>query len=74
MKIAIITSCSKEKGPGENIARSLYTGQFFQAINKLALRYNAELYILSAKYGLISAQKRIKPYDQRIETREDIKL
>jgi cytoplasmic iron level regulating protein YaaA (DUF328/UPF0246 family) len=73
LKIAIITSCSKEKGSAEAIARNLYTGQFFQAINKLALRYNAELYILSAKYGLISAQKRIKPYDQRIETREDIK-
>lgn len=72
MEIAIIVSCSKNKQKGTMEASRLYTGQFFSLVSIIAKRINADLYILSAKYGLIPSTKVISDYDQRINSHSDI--
>jgi len=72
MKIAIITSCSKDKLDYSAMAVNLYQGQFFQAVVKINTILHADLYVMSAKYGLIQAWQEIEPYNQRIENKSDI--
>ena len=71
MKICILTSCSKRKLPGRARAGELYRGQFFTQVRMLSKTVDAELFILSAKYGLIAEDREIEPYDQRLKTKAD---
>ena len=71
-RISIITNCSKKKLSGKAKAKDLYQGQFFSLIKHIAEQNSMDLFILSAKYGLISAEKEIESYDQRIKTKADV--
>lgn len=61
----ILLGCGKEKRRHESPALQLYNGSFFQRTRQTArLIVPAErIYILSARYKLISGSRVIKPYD-----------
>lgn len=63
MKIALI-SCGKMKQNYRCEARELYApSQLFTLSYQYAKRYADQIYILSAKYGLLSKTDVIEPYD-----------
>ena len=66
-KICIV-SCVKSKKKGIHKAKDLYGSSLFKKSMKYADRICDETYILSAKYGLISPEKKIKSYDVSIGT------
>ena len=73
-RILVITNCSKKKLTHASKAIQLYQGQFFNKVVNFTRRMNFDLKIISAKYGLISPEKIIKPYDKKINNSEVIKL
>ena len=70
--IAILT-CGKSKQRVPAKAIDIYIGNIFQ--KKLAyvkaFYPNVDIYILSAKYGIIPADLVIEPYDKMVPLRED---
>lgn len=58
-----IVGCSKEKQTQPAQARYMYTSRHFKAAFSYAEHYGTEIFILSAKYGLIPPEKVIEPYD-----------
>lgn len=71
--ILIITSCSKSKKETSAIASEFYTGQFFRSIKKFAINNSFDFKILSAKYGLVSMNDLIEPYDIKLRIKSNIK-
>ena len=66
MIIALI-SCSKEKKPYPCAARELYSASALFSLSYQYARANADkVFILSAKYGLVSENKVMAPYDQTL--------
>ena len=70
-KVAIIP-CGSEKLEGFHAAVDLYQGQFFKSCLKAALAFLAgeggdldDLFILSAKHGLVPARAILESYDCR---------
>lgn len=59
----VVIPCSGLKLSYPAPARDLYTGTFFRKALALADRCDADLYIFSAKYGLIHPDTVIAPYD-----------
>lgn len=75
-KYLLVISCSKRKIPCSLVekirALDLYDGPFYRIIRK-AFRdrgrpKNLDILILSAKYGLISSEKKITNYDKLMTT------
>ena len=63
MKIALI-SCSKQKRDYRCEARELYApSRLFSLSYQYAKQYAEKIYILSAKYGLLSETDVVSPYD-----------
>ncbi len=80
MSILLIQGCSKSKNaPGEPVeALDLYSGYFFKIIKK-AIRdgdFNKriDIWILSAKYGLIEDETEIQHYDRRMDSKRAAEL
>jgi hypothetical protein len=71
-KIAIITACSKRKLPYSAPAGEFYQGQFFKAVKKFAAAHQFDLYLISAKYGLISEHTIIEPYNIKLSGKKQI--
>lgn len=71
--LLILTGCSKNKlnTDIEIPADELYTGTLFRFVKRYADSINADLYIISAKYGLISRKTLIKTYDKVLKTNSD---
>ncbi|MCL4296250.1 MAG: hypothetical protein KJ077_11000 [Anaerolineae bacterium] len=67
MSDCLILACSDKKRDTSGPAIEVYDGQLFTTLRKYPPRLDT--FILSAKYGLISAQQCIQPYDQRIGQR-----
>ena len=65
-KIALI-SCASQKLPHKAKARDLYVSTLFKLNLKYAnsLRPN-EIYVLSAKHGLLELEREIAPYEQTL--------
>ncbi len=65
-QIAIINSCSLSKIETSTPikASQLYIGKEFNILKRLKLNHNFDHYIISAKYGLISSEELILPYDK----------
>ena len=65
-QIAIINSCSLSKIETSTPikASQLYMGREFNILKRLKLNHNFDHYIISAKYGLISSEELINPYDK----------
>jgi len=72
--VLVITSCSaKKKETSIKIkAKDLYQGDFFKKVKKFALNNNFTLKIISAKYGLLSEDDKVLPYNKKIKSGEDI--
>lgn len=68
-----ILSCGKSKQCVPAKAIDIYIGILFRQklIYTKTFYPNADIYILSAKYGIIPADKVIEPYDQMVPLRED---
>ena len=62
MKIAII-GCSKSKQNYSCKASEMYTGTIFQKSYDVAKQLTNNIYILSAKYGLLKPNDVIEPYN-----------
>jgi hypothetical protein len=79
MNRLLIVACSQRKNPakGDLPAIERYDGPVFRVLRKY-LRQEAEgalrVLILSAKYGLIAADKKIPDYDCRLSQTSAIKL
>lgn len=65
---ALIISCSQRKRLQEGPAVMLYDGGLFKIVRRC--RPRVDLFILSAKYGLISATQGIEAYDLRIDQQD----
>lgn len=63
----ILISCSKKKGIQEDKAERLYQSSLFRSSYAYAKKQKPQaIYILSAKYGLLSPNSIIKPYNQTL--------
>jgi hypothetical protein len=65
-KIAVITSCSKQKAKFACSAFEFYRGQFFQAVKNFTFKHDFDLWLVSAKYGLIGDEI-VFPYDRKLK-------
>ncbi len=72
-KILIIAGCSQKKLPHLAPAIELNQGQLFKSIKRVAFQNNFDLKILSGKYGLLEPNQVIAPYNQKIQTKADIR-
>lgn len=60
-------ACSKKKLKYKSPAKNLYQGALFKkALQYTSTRYT-EIYILSAKYGILGLDDIIEPYDKTIQ-------
>lgn len=69
MRRIVLISCASKKRSQKSKARDLYVSQLF----KLNLRYAEQLapdqiFILSAKYGLVAPDEELEPYDLTLNT------
>lgn len=66
-KIIVLISCVSQKLPHKAKARDLYVSTLFKLNLKYAnsLRPN-EIYVLSAKHGLLELDREIEPYEQTL--------
>ena len=63
----ILISCSKKKGIQKNKAEHLYQSPLFKSSYTYAKNQKPQaIYILSAKYGLLSPDTIIEPYNQTL--------
>ena len=70
-RIAVIVGCSKQKLDYKAPASELYQGDMFKKSKVIAIKLQADFYILSAKHGLITGSKIIEPYETVIQTKKD---
>ena len=69
MKTIVLISCVKNKLPHKAKARDLYISPFFQMNLKYAEQFSPDnVFILSAKYGLVQLDEEIEPYDMTLNT------
>ena len=59
----VLVSCVKSKLPIAAPARTLYCSDWFVKARHLVERSSAPWFILSARYGLVSPDKKIEPYE-----------
>jgi hypothetical protein len=64
-RIALV-SCVKSKLATTARADQLYTSPWFRASRRYAERQADEWYILSAEYGLLRPEKRVRPYEKTL--------
>lgn len=80
MKRLLLVGCSDRKVPATEPVRALelYDGPLFRVIRKTMREgwfpESVEVYVLSAKYGLISADTPIAWYDERLTVRRITEL
>ncbi len=72
-KVLVINGCSQGKQPHPAPAREFYTGQLFRMMKKFSELHGFEQRILSGKYGLLTLDALVDPYDLKITTKADIK-
>jgi hypothetical protein len=65
-KPLLIVACADEKLAGNHKAIDLYKGALFDVLRKWMPRDAMDVYILSAKHGLVHADTLIDSYDQKI--------
>jgi len=68
----VITSCSKEKLDHPAPAKDLYVGTLFRLVRQYAERNQYDLRIISAKYGLVTPDQKLEPYDLQIQNTGDV--
>jgi len=65
-KRIVLISCVKSKTTGPNPAQDLYISDLFQKSSAYAKLIGDSWYILSAKYGLLSPDQVIEPYEKTL--------
>jgi len=62
----VIIACGKKKRTVPSMAHLLYTGSYFKLTLQCAKRWTSldNVYIFSAKYGVIHSRSIIEPYEQ----------
>lgn len=73
MSILALLNCSASKLARPAEAKQLYRGVGFRLGYQYLARRPVRIMILSAKYGMVSPDDILSPYDQRIPTRRDQK-
>ncbi len=69
MKKIVLISCVSKKRPVKSKARDLYISPLFKKNLEYALKLKPDqIFILSAKYGLVSLDEEIEPYDLTLNT------
>jgi hypothetical protein len=73
---AALIACVKSKHPKPMAAKDLYASALFTKSRSFAEQRGLPVYILSAKYGLISGDRIITPYEQTLNTmgRDEISI
>ncbi|MGQ4916064.1 MAG: DUF6884 domain-containing protein [Candidatus Asgardarchaeia archaeon] len=71
-RIAVVTACGRGKKNYPTKAYKLYKSSRIKAVYNL--KNNTDMYILSAKYGLIHAEEVIEPYDEVMTEDKAIQL
>ena len=71
IKYSVFIGCGKKKRSRGTRAETLYIGTYFKLCLALAKTITSEkdIYILSAKYGLIPLEKEIEPYEEKITSK-----
>ena len=72
-KVLVINGCSQSKQSHPAQARDFYTGQLFRMVRKFSELHEFDQRILSGKYGLLTMEDLVDPYNQKISTKADIK-
>lgn len=67
-KNVALVSCSKKKRAGMHRAAELYNSPLFKFSFRFASRSCDEIWILSAKHGLVHPDKKIKSYNRSLKT------
>jgi len=69
MKTIVLISCVSKKRSYKSKARDLYISSLFKKSLQYALKLEPDqIFILSAKYGLISLDEEFEPYDLTLNT------
>jgi hypothetical protein len=69
MKKIVLISCVSKKRSYKSKAKELYISDFFKKNMQYALQLKPDqIFILSAKYGLVSLDEEIEPYDLTLNT------
>ena len=69
MKKVVLISCVSKKLPYKSKAQDLYISTLFKLNLKYARSLNPDnIFILSAKYGLVDLEEEIEPYDKTLNT------
>ena len=69
MKSIVLISCASKKLSRRAKAKDMYISPFFKYNLKYAQSSNPDkIFILSAKYGLLSLEKVIEPYEKTLNT------
>jgi len=69
MKKVVLISCVSKKLPYKSKAQDLYISPLFKLNLKYARSLNPDnIFILSAKYGLVDLEEKIEPYDKTLNT------
>lgn len=70
MSKLIVVGCGSKKAEKPKKAKNLYTSTYFELKKEYAEQSSYDWKILSAKHGLINPEKKIEPYDTKIEDRK----
>ena len=75
MKRIILISCVKKKLKTPAKAKDLYTSDLFKKSYRYAQLLNTDnIFILSAKYGLLDPNEVIEPYDETLNTKSSAEI
>lgn len=66
-KKIVLVSCANQKLQHQAKAKDIYVSTLFKLNLKYAISLNPDdIYIISAKYGLLNLEQEIEPYDQTL--------
>lgn len=68
MKMIYLVSCVSKKRPSSSTAKDLYQSEWFRKARRYVESTGMPWFILSAKYGLLSPDALISPYEQTLNT------
>jgi hypothetical protein len=70
-RLAVVIACGTRKQAQPAPALYLYSGSYFSACRRWALSVcdPASVYVVSAKYGLVTSDSELEPYDMRLGRR-----
>ncbi len=66
MADCLILSCSQTKRLEAGPAYEVYNGPYYRILRKYGPPWPVDIYVLSAKHGLIPVTHSIEPYDQKL--------